>query len=233
MDIRNKTVVITGGSDGLGFALAKRLLAKGATVHIIGRNEDHVHTAIKSLGENAVGHVVDVRDLNTLSTTAQSIGSVDALITCAAVWIEGMLLDVSEQDISTAVDINVKGVIYTTKAFLPKLLESKEAHIIHISSTTGLSGRKNQSIYAATKFAVTGFVESLKEDLAHTSVKVSGFYPGGMKTSFFDKAMNPKENTDWMSPDAIAEIIVFLLERDATMVIDRLVVNKRNTKTSN
>lgn len=233
MDLKDKVVVITGGSDGLGLSLAKLFTSKGSKVHIIGRDNNKLDKVVKTLGDNSKGYPANVGNLNEIQRVADEIGSVDVLINNAGIWIEGSIIDNSEEEISDAIDTNLKGVIFSTKAFLPELLKSNEAHIINVSSTSGLKGRTGQPVYVASKFGVTGFTESLKEDLANTNVKVSGFYPGGMNTSLFQKAGTPKDNSDWMNTDKVAEIIVFMIERDITMVMDHVVVNKRNTKTSN
>lgn len=235
MELANKTVVITGGSDGLGFALAKEFLHKGARVNIIGRNQDKVDGAVKILADSAIGgqvngFAVDVRDLGRLNEVAADIGTTDILINNAGVWLEGSLTQNSEQEISDTIDTNLKGVIYATKAFLPQLEKSQEAHIINVSSTSGLRGRANQAVYVASKYGVTGFTDSLKVDLQKTDIKVSGFYPGGMRTGLFEKAGSPKEHFDWMDAGAVAEVIIFMIERDASMVMDHVVVNKRNTR---
>ncbi|MFH0749446.1 MAG: SDR family oxidoreductase [Candidatus Gottesmanbacteria bacterium] len=233
MKLKDKTVVITGGSDGLGFSLAKLFINKGSNVFIIGRDKNKIENAVKSLGNNVKGSSADVSKLNEIQKIADDLERVDVLINAAGIWIEGSVIDNTEKEISDAIDINLKGVILSTKAFLPKLLKSNEAHIVNISSTSGLKGRSNQAVYVASKFGVTGFTDSLKEDLANTNVKVSGFYPGGMHTSLFEKAGKPKENTDWMDTNKVAEVIVFMIERDMTMIMDHVVLNKRNTKTSN
>lgn len=235
MELANKTVVITGGSDGLGFALAKQFLHKGTRVCIIGRNQNKVDDAVKVLSDSAPGSQIngftaDVRNLGELNEVAANIGTTDILINNAGVWLEGSLAQNSEQEISNAIDINLKGVIYTTKAFLPQLEKSQEAHIINVSSTSGLRGRANQAIYVASKYGVTGFTDSLKADLEKTNIKVSGFYPGGMRTGLFEKAGNHKEHSDWMDAGAVAEVITFMIERDASMVMDHVVVNKRNAR---
>lgn len=233
MELKDKIVVITGGSDGLGFSLAKQFANKGSRVFIIGRTGSKLDEAVKSLGENVRGFVADVSKLSEVQKVADKIGRTDILINNAGVWIEGSISQNSEKEISDAIDVNLKGVIYTTKAFLPHLEKSTEAHVINISSTSGLKGRDNQAVYVASKFGVTGFTESLKADLTNTTIKVSGFYPGGMKTGLFEKAGTPKENSDWMDTNKVAEIIVFMVERDASMVMDHVVLNKRNTKSSN
>lgn len=233
MQLKDKTVVITGGSDGLGFSLAKLFVSKGSKVVIIGRNKDRLDKAVKELGGVTKDYIADVSNLKQIQSIAEDLKEVDVLINNAGIWIEGQVADNTEEEISRAIDINLKGVIYTTKAFLPLLKKPTESHILNISSTSGLKGRDNQAVYVATKFGVTGFTESLKLDLASSNIKVSGFYPGGMHTSLFEKVGKPKNNEDWMDTNKVAEIIVFMLERDISMVMDHVVLNKRNTKTSN
>lgn len=233
MQLKNKSVVITGGSDGLGFSLAKAFLAKGALVNLIARDENKLDLAVKELGSNAKGFVADVSNWQEIEQVAQKIESIDILINNAGVWIEGSLLDNEIAKIDQAIDINLKGVIYATKAFLPKLKKETEGHILNVVSTSGLKGRDGQSVYCASKFGVSGFTEALKVDLEKTNVKVTGFYPGGMRTHLFDKAGNPKANQDWMKTDKVAEIIAFMLEQDMNMVMDQVVLNKRMTTTSN
>lgn len=233
MQLKNKSVVITGGSDGLGFSLAKVLSAKGALVNLIARDKNKLDSAVKELGSNANGFVADVSNWQEIERVAQKIESIDILINNAGVWIEGSLLDCEIAKIDQAIDINLKGVIYTTKAFLPKLKKETEAHVLNVVSTSGLKGRDGQSVYCASKFGVSGFTEALKADLEKTNVKVTGFYPGGMHTHLFDKAGNPKANQDWMNTNKVAEIIVFMLEQDMSMVMDQVVLNKRMTASSN
>ena len=90
-----------------------------------------------------------------------------------------------------------------------------------------------QSVYVASKFGVKGFTESLEQDLEKTNIKVFGFYPGGMATGLFTKSGNDKPNSDWMNTAKVAEIIVFMIERDDSLIMNHVVLNKRQTKTSN
>lgn len=233
MNLQNKSIVITGGSDGLGFSLAKKLIEKRAKIHIVARTKDKVDQAVTKLGENAKGYVTDVSKLSELESIASQIENVDVLINNAGIWLEGSIADNSEEQISNAIDTNLKGVIYSTKAFLSKLDKDTESHILNISSTSGLRGRDDQAVYVASKFGVTGFTEALKADLASTNIKVTGFYPGGMHTTLFEKAGTPKQNADWMDTDKVAEVLIFMLEQDVSMVMDHVVLNKRKTQTSN
>ncbi len=233
MNIKNKIVVITGGSDGLGLSLTKKFSESGAKVHIIARDKVKLDTTVKLVGKNVLSHIADVSNFSEIQKVATEIGKVDVLINNAGVWIEGSIINNSEKEISTAIDINLKGVIYTSKVFIPNMMNSDSAHLINISSTSGLKGRAGQAVYVASKFGVAGFTDSLKADLADTNIKVSGFYPGGMQTGLFKKAGSSKRNPNWMNTDKVAEIIVFMVEQDSTMVLDHVVLNKRKTQTSN
>lgn len=233
MILTNKSVVITGGTDGLGLSLAHKLVSKGAKVSIIGRNQEKVDRTAIELGDEATGYVADVSKFDELEKIAKQIKNIDILINNAGIWLEGEVTTNTVEQISSTIDTNLKGVIYTTRAFLPLLKKSEETHILNVTSTSGIRGRENQSVYVASKFGVTGFTESLKLELANTNVKVTGFYPGGMKTKLFDKSGTPKNNQDWMDTDKVANIIIFMLEQDATMIMDHVVLNKRMTKATN
>jgi len=247
MNLSQKNIIITGGSDGLGLSLAQLLIKQGANVAIIGRTQSKVDAAVSKLttlsqaaGEvagKAIGFAADVSNFQQLSSVAKQIqqefSEIHGLVNNAGIWLEGNLQDQTEQEMSAVIDVNVKGVIFATNLFLPVMLKSKQSHLINVASTSGLRGRESQAVYAASKFAVHGFSESLKIDLADTCVKVSGFYPGGMKTGLFEKAGFAKDNNDWMDPTEVAQIMVHMLEQESHMVMDHVIVNKRRTRTSN
>lgn len=231
MNLKGATAIVTGGSQGLGFSIVKALVAKGARVHIISRSKDSLENARTEIDSPLVQtHVGDVTDFAGIEKIVAEIGRVDILINNAGVWLEGELQDTPMEQIKRAVEINLMGVIATTKAVLPGMLQQNNGYVLNVSSTSGLVGRSGQAIYVASKFGVTGFTKSLQEDLVKTNVKVAGFYPGGMSTQLFTHAGTPKENADWMDTDKVAEVIVFMLERDDTMVMDHVVLNKRMVK---
>jgi NADP-dependent 3-hydroxy acid dehydrogenase YdfG len=221
MQLQGKVAVITGGTQGLGLSITKELVSKGCIVHVIARNIDD------SKIEDAKLHQADVSSYEDMVKVAKEIGSCNILINNAGVWLEGSIENNSVEDISKTIDINLKGVIYATKAFLSLMQKQDDGFIMNISSTSGLKGRDSQSVYAASKFGVTGFTESLKEDLKETGIKVAGFYPGGMNTKIFEKTGHPKANQEWMDTDKVARIIAFILEVDDSMILDHVVLNRR------
>lgn len=232
MQIKDKTILITGGSDGLGLEITKSLMNTGGDVHILARGEEKL-AKVKEEYPKITTHQADVTDYNKLAKAVEEIGNIDILINNAGMWLEGELVDNDIESISKTIDVNLKGTIFMTKAVLPNMLKKGDGLILNISSTSGLRGRDSQSVYAASKFGVQGFTESLKVDLANTNIKVVGFYPGGMSTEFFNKSGNEKDNSDWMSPQKVANVVKFIIEQDDSMIIDHIVVNKRKTKTSN
>jgi len=231
MKLENKVVIVTGGSKGLGLAITKKLVAEGAKVHIFSRNIDKQQQVISEHKlNNAFPHSVDITNQSQVNNEVEGIAEVDILINNAGVWLEGALTDNTIEEIDKTIDVNVKGVIYTSKAVMPTMLAKDDGFIVNVSSTSGLKGRPKESIYVASKYAVRGFTDSLKEELKATNVKVAGLYPGGMKTGFFQEAGYPKENDDWMDPEKVADIVIFVLKQDDTMILDHVVVNKRKTK---
>ena len=234
MIIKNKIAIVTGGSEGLGFSIVQKLLIEGCKVHIISRDTNKHENILKEVNNpNLFCHQADVSNNKEVVEIINEIADVDILVNNAGLWLEGNLENNKTDSISKVIDVNVKGVIYCTKAVLPKLKRKNEGYILNISSTSGLKGREGQSVYAASKFAVTGFTDSLKEDLKSTNIKIAGFYPGGMNTRLFEKAGFPKNNADWMDTDKVADVIISILKLDDSMILDHVVLNKRNTKTSN
>ncbi len=228
MDIKNKNVVITGGTDGLGLSLVKLFLTKSAIVHVISKDPEKLNAMEKEINNNSLHvYTADVSDFNKVVKACSGIRGVDVLINNAGIWLEGLLDENKYEDISKVIDVNLKGPIYVTKALLPKLKSSPEAHIINVSSTSGLKGVAKQSVYVSSKMGLRGFTETLKDDFAGSNIKVSGFYPGGMKTRLFEKFGTLRDNQKWMNTDKIANIILFMVEQDDTMVIRDMVVTKR------
>jgi 3-oxoacyl-[acyl-carrier protein] reductase len=228
MELADKTVLVTGGSDGLGFAIAKKLLQRKAKVVICGRSLQRLEQAKSRLNSANLSTIqCDVSDYQAVTNMVAKLGPIDILINNAGIWVEGDLETHTPEHISQTIDINLKGAIYVTRAVLPDMKQRNEGFIFNISSTSGTKGKPGQSVYVASKFGVRGFTESLKIDLYHTNIKVAGFYPGGMKTKLFEKTGSNKDVSQYMDPNKVAAIVIFILERDDTMIMDHVVLNKR------
>ncbi|HSW98118.1 MAG TPA: SDR family NAD(P)-dependent oxidoreductase, partial [Candidatus Saccharimonadales bacterium] len=170
--------------------------------------------------------LADVTDYQALEKSLKSL-TVDILVNNAGIWLEGGLETQTDKQIADTIDVNFKGTIYATRVVLPQMKKRNSGFILNVSSTSGLKGRENQVVYAATKWGVRGFTVSLEEELIKTGIKVAGFYPGGMNTEIFAKAGNTSDHSTWMDTDKVAEIIVFMLEHSDNMRINSLQVNRK------
>ena len=184
-----KTIVITGGSDGLGKALAEKL-AKGYQVIILARNEQAMREVAANTNCDYV--VCDVRNAKQVAKAFAEIfkghGRIDVLINNAGVIVNGELVDTSDEDIENVITTNTLGSIYAAKAALSYMKKQRSGLIVNVVSQSGLSARANRSIYNASKWALTGFTKALQQEAANYDVRVTGFYPGTIKTDLFAKA---------------------------------------------
>ncbi|MCB0973360.1 MAG: SDR family NAD(P)-dependent oxidoreductase [Actinobacteria bacterium] len=191
-NISGKVAAVTGGGSGIGRALALRLARRGCHVALADIDETGLNETLDMLGAypvDASATVLDVADEAAVFAWAEAVvadfGQVNLVFNNAGVALAGTVRDLSLDDYRWIVDINLWGVIYGTKAFLPYLEASGEGHIINISSVFGLTAQPLMSGYNATKFAVRGFTESLRQDLELTGscVSCTCVHPGGIQTN--------------------------------------------------
>lgn len=228
MNLTNKTILITGGSEGLGFALAKELLSHKSEVIICGRNKAKLAEASVNLNSPKLRtFVCDVSDNNQVELMVKNISKLDILINNAGIFMESPIESSSPLEISNVIDVNVKGVIYVTKACLPLLKRRSESYLINISSTKGIEGEENLSVYSASKFAVQGLTESLQLELKDSNIKIFGFYPASMDTTFHLKTGIVRDRSNWMTVEEVAEVIAFALGRPNPMMFDKLVLRNK------
>lgn len=229
-NLNNKVVVITGAGSGIGRALAVNLAGKGARLALSDVDEaglDETVALAKDAGAPDVQTArLDVADREAFAAYAASVadhfGQVNVVINNAGVALAGDVVDLDYKDMDWIVGVNFWGVVHGTKEFLPHLIASGEGHVVNLSSLFGLLAMPGQSAYNATKFAVRGFTEALREEMliAGHNVGVTSVHPGGIKTAIArnarvsdkeDKAATAKlfdEKLAKMTPERAAEIIV-------------------------
>jgi short-subunit dehydrogenase len=229
MNLKFKTALITGGNSGLGLEITKQLLGKGCKVIILGKDEKNVQSALDELkNENATSVICDLRNPDDIQKVGKKLKDVDILINCAGIIGYYNLEDHPQEDIQAQIEVNLLGTIYMTQAILPIMKKQNSGIIVNVSSTTGLHGKPQESVYAASKFGVRGFTEALQEELKEqeSALGVLGFYPGGMNTKLFEKGGVDKDTSSFMDPEEIAKILVFMLERPESIKMDQVVVNR-------
>jgi len=189
-DFRNKVAAITGAGSGMGRALALELAARGCAVAIADVGESTLNETEALLRQRNVkvsSHLVDVADRAAMERFAADVvqihGKVNLVFNNAGVSVSNTVEKLSYEDFEWLMNINFWGVVHGTKAFLPYLKQVDEAHIVNTSSIFGVVAFASQSAYNASKFAVRGFTEALRQELADTHIGVSCVQPGGVKTN--------------------------------------------------
>jgi len=214
MKLKDKVVVITGGTKGLGKALSLHFLKNGSKVVVCSRNENE----LKNLEENILGIKADVTKENELQNivdfTEEKFGKLDIWINNAGIWLPH--LPIEETDWEKAhdlIEVNLFGTVYGSKVALALMRKQGFGLIINIISTSALEGKINETAYCASKFAAMGFTKSLSKEVDGKSIKVISIYPGGMRTNLFDEC-RPENYSEFMDPDFVAEKIVRNLKKD-------------------
>lgn len=214
-----KTIIISGGSDGLGFAIAQRLY-KGNSVYLLARNESKLKKASTQL--QCKYKVCDVTKWNEveriINEIAKESNSIDILINNAGIWLQGPIEENSPEKIKEVIDINTLGNIYLTKAVVPYMKKNKSGVIFNTISQAGITASAERAVYYASKWAINGFAKSLYPELIKDNIKVISFYPGGMNTDFFDKAGNKKDRTKMLNIEEVAKTVEFIVMQEGTFV---------------
>jgi NADP-dependent 3-hydroxy acid dehydrogenase YdfG len=229
--LHDKVVVITGAGSGIGRSLALNAAARGSLLALSDIDEAGLAETVdlaKNTGARQVHTVrLDVADRTAFTTYAAEVadhfGRVNVVVNNAGVALAGDLADLAYDDIEWIVGINFWGVVHGTKEFLPHLIASGDGHLVNMSSLFGLISMPGQSFYNATKYAVRGMSEALREELliAGHPVGVTVVHPGGIKTAIARNARVAgddaakaataelfDEKLAKMTPDRAAEIIV-------------------------
>ncbi|MEA5367061.1 SDR family oxidoreductase [Amycolatopsis sp., V23-08] len=186
--LTGRPVVITGAASGIGRALATRLSALGSPVALADVDEAGLKATASGLRGPVLTRVLDVRDAADQLRFAGEVRAwlpapLAAVFNNAGVAVTSTVLDAVPEDDDWLHDINFRGVVHGTRAFLPILAEQGEGAIVNTSSVFGLAGMPYQSAYCAAKFAVRGFTESLRHELRGTGVRAITVHPGGITTN--------------------------------------------------
>jgi NAD(P)-dependent dehydrogenase (short-subunit alcohol dehydrogenase family) len=196
--VSGRTVVITGAASGIGRALAQRLSSHGCAVAIADIDERGLKETEAGLHGPALARVLDVRDAQAQHNFAGEVrdwapAPLGAVFNNAGVAVASSVLDAVPADDDWLWDINFRGVVNGTRAFLPTLVEQDEGAIVNTSSVYGLAGMPNQSAYCSAKFAVRGFTDSLRQELRGTGVTAVTVHPGGINTNIVRNARFRKD----------------------------------------
>jgi len=234
-----KTALITGATSGIGKATATRFAQEGIRLILCGRREEVLKELQNELGKHVSVHTLtfDVRNNEDVTTAIQSLpedfNTIDILINNAG-NAHGLdpIQNGSIDDWDAMLDINVKGLLYVSKAIIPQMTARKRGHIINIGSTAGKEVYPNGNVYCASKHAVDAINQGMRLDLNKHNIRVGAINPGMVETDFSkvrfkndeDRADKVYQGFDCLQPEDIADIIHFTVTRPYHVNIADLVV---------
>lgn len=229
MKVQNKTIVVTGGGNGMGRQLVLQLLNKGARVAAVDLNAQFLEETKQLAGQHAERlslHELNISDKTSVDLLPDAVvkahGSVDGLINNAGIIQPFVRIqNLNFEAIERVMNVNFYGSLYMIKAFLPHLLNRPEAHIVNISSMGGFLPVPGQSIYGASKAAVKLMTEGLYAELKNTPVKVTIVFPGAINTQItansgleMPKMSKDTSSIKMMEADKAAEMMINAMEKN-------------------
>jgi 3-oxoacyl-[acyl-carrier protein] reductase len=217
MKIAGARAIVTGGSEGIGKGIAQALIARGARVAIMGRDEQKLRLASDEIGAVAVpGDVSAEDDAERAVTMVESeFGGIDILVNNAGIGYFAPLMETDKGSFERVFAVNVTGAMLMARAVARRFAQQGSGNIVNISSTSGLSGSKGSSAYSGSKFALRGMTECWRAELRPHNVRVTLVNPSEVQTPFFGKMGVKQEFSEKkLRPSEIADAIVGALEID-------------------
>ena len=232
--LKDKVVIITGASYGLGNVIAKRVAEEGAKLAIIARSQDKLQQTqneLESSGTVCKYYTCDLTDSDSITNAVNNIKEdfvqVDILINNAGIWYEGPTTEHPKEKITQLYKTNIIGLIEMCQEVIPTMQKQKSGQILNIASLAGIEPSADWGVYSGSKHAVRGFTDSLRLEVENMGIKVMGFYPPGMNTELFNKSGFEKSNEPWMTNvNDIAEIITFMLKQPSDVNMRHVEVGK-------
>jgi NADP-dependent 3-hydroxy acid dehydrogenase YdfG len=237
-NIKDKVVVITGASSGIGEAAAKELASKGAKLVLAARREDRLkklQEEIQKDGAQAIYKVTDVTSHEQMEELGEialkEFGKIDVLVNNAGVMPHSFLYKRKVDDWNKMIDVNIKGVLYGISAVLPAMREQKSGHIINVSSVAGHVVGAGSTVYAGTKHAVRAISEGLRKEEARNNIRSTIISPGAVTTeltnSITDMDLKPgidKIYEGAIDAGSIARAIAFAIEQPSDVAINEMII---------
>ena len=235
-NIKDKVIVITGASSGIGAEAAKKLVSLGAKVVLSARREDKLQALVSDLGKNTMYVVTDVKKKTNLdelaAQTIKKFGHIDVLWNNAGIMPLSFFDEGLVEEWDEMIDVNIKGVLYGINAVLPHMLERKSGHILATSSIAGIRTNPGIGVYCGTKYAVRAIMDTLRMEVAQY-IRVTTIYPGATASELTrtitsrkvkDMYLNNPTAAPVLDGEAIADAVVYAIGQPATVNVNDVVV---------
>ncbi|CAO1611507.1 SDR family oxidoreductase [Brochothrix thermosphacta] len=235
--IKDKVVVITGASSGIGEATAKLLIENGAKVVLGARREGRLKELVKKLGDNSAYAVTDVRNAKEIEMLVQvakeKFGKVDVLFANAGIMPASNMSELKTAEWNDMVDINIKGVLNSLAAILPEFKTHKAGQVITTSSIAGLKIFPGNSVYTGTKHAVRAIMEGFRMESAMegTNIRTTTLSPGAIDTELLEIISTPEVKSEMeqfykvaITPDAVAKTVLFAISQPESVAITEMTI---------
>ncbi len=229
MIIEGRVALITGGTRGIGRAIAESLIKAGASVYISARNAEEIKATVKAMDAPAAGRIAggvcDVQEYEQVQSLFADVvakfDGLDILVNNAGIGLFGPVESTSPKNFAAVLHTNLFGVFYCCHEAIPLLRKRGGGYIINISSLAGTNPHPNMAAYNASKFALNGFSEALMQEIRHDGIKVSYIMPGSVNTSFGGDTVS--EDKAWqLTPADVAQVVIDLLEHDRRSLVSRV-----------
>jgi NAD(P)-dependent dehydrogenase (short-subunit alcohol dehydrogenase family) len=227
--------IVTGGSKGIGFAIAKAFVAKGMQVALAARKDDELQKAASELGSRANVHTVraDIRNPadaeRMVRETVQRFGGLDVLVNNAGIGRFTLAADMAIDEWRDVIDTNLSAVFYCCRAAIPEMKRRGAGYIVNISSLAGKNPFAGGGAYCASKSGLNAFSEALMQELRHDNIRVSYVLPGSVSTGFGDRGVGGEADpstrlgADWkIGPEEVAEVVVDLVTLNPRSLASRV-----------
>jgi len=191
IDLTDKTVVITGASQGIGAAISEVFADSNANLILLSRNEKKLSTISQKL--SAKYHILDVSNEENVKEVFNKIGQVDILINNAGVYFTSPVVEIDSKKWKELLDINLNGAMYCSRSTLPSMIKNNYGRIINISSISGKNGDPYGSAYCASKFALIGFTQSLAQEVARNNITANCICPGWVETQMAEDILHDEK----------------------------------------
>lgn len=228
MDYKGKTAVVTGGTKGIGRAIAEALAREGLNVCVGARSLDEVQQAVRELeglGVSATGAACDVRASEEcdalIAHAVEELGGVDVLVNNAGIGLFKPVEETTPEEFRAVLETNLFGVFHCCRAAIPEMKRRGGGYIVNVSSLAGANPHPRMATYNASKFALNGFSEALMQEVRHDNIKVSYVMPGSVNTEFGGDTISD-ERAWQLQPDDVARVVVSLLRHDERSLPSRV-----------